>query len=183
MMNATESNSTEPKAVITKMPGFEQAMRALVVHNFGATPNLTFYTPFVRRKFERNFYYLSLKLVELDKDLLSMALDPQEAFLASLAKLKQESILKDYPEWLGIAHSLQAAVLVVIFLTGRCLRLSRLFVKADAFLLPVYAAYNERRISKDEFEAIKNQVAVLFEGLKQSLEKLPRHGGVSKDRT
>lgn len=182
-MAAIDSNNNPPPLEITKMVYSEQAKAAAVILNFCAITQLSFYTPHARRKFEKNFYYLSLKLVGLAKGLSPKVLDAHDVFLSSLDKLKQELTLTGYPQWLDIAHTLQEEVLVVIVLTARCTRLLRTLLAMDKFLLPVYAAYIGQRISKEEFDTIKNQMTVLFDDLKHSLKELPSHANVGKRRS
>lgn len=181
-MAAIDSNHNPAPVEITKLVCSDQAKAAAVILNFCATTQLSFYTPLARRKFEKNFYYLSLKLVELAKDLSPKASDAQDVFLSSLDKLKQELTLKGYPQWLEIVHSMNEEVLVVIILTARCTRLQRSFSAMDRFLLPIYAASFAKKISKAEFDAIKNQVEAIFDCLKHSLEGLPSHSKGGKHR-
>jgi hypothetical protein len=173
-MASTESDKNWEDLPYTMMVKFEQANEASTRIAKAMQTTVSFYTPFARRKLKKNFYYLSLALVERARNLPDQieTLVAYEVFSASLKKLKQEPALKDYLEWEEIIHELQCEEVKLILLLPRCTSVLRTFQSMDKFLKPVYAAFGTKKISKDELDVIKNLVEVSFDTFKGTLNEM-----------
>ena len=80
--------------------------------------------------------------------------------------------LEDYPRWQEIIACLKKEDLVVIILGFQCALLLRTFSAMDRFLTPVYTAFIEEKISKTQFDDIRNQVEVIFHVYRSSLNEM-----------
>ena len=175
-MASTVSDKNLEDLPYTMMVKFEQANEASTRIAKAMQATVPIYTPLARRKLKKNFYYLSLALVERARDLPDQfhALAAYEFLSASLKKLKQELALKGYLEWEEITHELQYEEVKLIVLLPHCTSVLRTFQAMDKFLIPVYAAFGAEKISRDELEAIKNLVEVSFDTFKRTLNEMMR---------
>ena len=175
-MESMNSTETIAELNITKMYCSDQ-MKAVASKRLMWAPGYpSCYTRFAARKLKDYFYLWTLAFLEHPDNFSKEAIAAGDVFRSSLGGLKQELTLGDYSQWQELAHSLRKEDMVVIVLDFPCALFLGIFAAMDDFLTPIYAASEAKKISKSEFDDIKNRVEGVLDVFKRSLdEMLHRH--------
>ena len=171
-------SSASPHKPITKMASSNQIEAVVNRPILSAQAVAAFHTPLIRRKFRKNFYRWSLRLMELEAQVRNNAALHQACFCKSLDELRQQLEPQGYTQWCDIKPKPTHEDLLVILSSPASVTLKRTFETADRFMSPIYCAFFAEKVSKDEFERLKSQVELRFETLRQSLDELLTHSKI-----
>ena len=132
----------------------------------------TFHTKLIRRKFRQNFYRWAIQFVEHSRELRKEVAQAQDEFIQKLEALKNPLSDQGYAKWLDMKPRPYAQELEVLIFHPSGTYLQRTFLKADGLLSPVYSAHLAGKLSKEEFEDIKQKVEKDFDFLSKRIEVL-----------